>query len=119
AGLSTWLHSLGGLKRLYQLLQNGSRHEEWIAFRVYAIIRDATTNTNCICGTFFRAEHRGCFCCSRTRKPVLGMLKCNATGGGQQTLVARIAHPARSGASVVRLERRIDQAGATSALRRE
>uniref|UniRef100_UPI001C45B866 hypothetical protein n=1 Tax=Acidovorax sp. sic0104 TaxID=2854784 RepID=UPI001C45B866 len=42
-GLSTWLHSLGGLKRLYQLLQNGSRHEEWIAFRVYAIIRDATT----------------------------------------------------------------------------
>ena len=40
--MSTWLHSLGGLQRLYQLLQNSSRHEEWIAFRVYAIIRDAT-----------------------------------------------------------------------------
>ena len=27
---------------LYQLLQNRSGYEEWIAFRVYAIVRDAT-----------------------------------------------------------------------------
>lgn len=30
------------MQRLYQLLQNGSGHEEWIPVRVYAIIRDAT-----------------------------------------------------------------------------
>ena len=30
------------MQGLYQLLQNGSSHEEWIAPRVYAIVRDAT-----------------------------------------------------------------------------
>ncbi|MDP4078756.1 hypothetical protein, partial [Acidovorax sp. A1169] len=42
AGQSTWLHSLDGLQGLYQLSQNGSGHEERIAFWVDAIIRDAT-----------------------------------------------------------------------------
>ncbi|WP_206779312.1 hypothetical protein, partial [Acidovorax sp. GW101-3H11] len=44
AGQSTWLHSLDRLQGLYQLLQNSSGHEEWIAFRVYAIVRDAKPN---------------------------------------------------------------------------
>lgn len=44
AGLSTWLHSLDGLQGLYQLLQIPSGHEDWIAFGVYAIVRDATLN---------------------------------------------------------------------------
>lgn len=30
------------MQGLYQLLQNSSGYEEWIAFRVYAIVRDAT-----------------------------------------------------------------------------
>ncbi|MBV7544449.1 hypothetical protein, partial [Acidovorax sp. sic0104] len=59
AGLSTWLHSLGGLKRLYQLLQNGSRHEEWIAFRVYAIIRDATVSKTVSQRTVLRVVRQG------------------------------------------------------------
>ena len=42
AVLSTWLYSLGGLQGLYQLLQNSSGHEEWIALKFYAIVRDAT-----------------------------------------------------------------------------
>jgi len=32
------------LQGLYQLLQDGSGHEEWIALWIDAIIRDATTN---------------------------------------------------------------------------
>ena len=30
------------MQGLYQLLQNGACHEEWIAFFIYAIVRDAT-----------------------------------------------------------------------------
>ena len=46
------MHSLGVLQRLYQLLQNGSGHEEWIAFGVYAIVRDATV-TNITLNSLF------------------------------------------------------------------
>lgn len=34
------------MQGLYQLLQNSSGYEEWIAFRVYAIVRDATAKVN-------------------------------------------------------------------------
>ncbi|MFI8619176.1 hypothetical protein ACIGHN_27135, partial [Acidovorax sp. NPDC077693] len=32
-----------GWQGLYQLLQNRAGHEEWVAFWIYAIIRDATS----------------------------------------------------------------------------
>lgn len=34
------------MQGLYQLLQNSSGYEEWIAFRVYAIVRDATPSNH-------------------------------------------------------------------------
>ena len=42
AARSSWGQAPGELLWLYQLLEHGAGHEQWIALLIYAIVRDAT-----------------------------------------------------------------------------